>query len=47
VWLNGLQTVDFYELDEQVENSGVIGLQIHRGMPAETAYREILIQDLP
>jgi hypothetical protein len=47
LWLNGLQTVDFTEPDSQVEDYGVIGLQIHRGAPSEAAYKDIVIQELP
>jgi len=44
LWLNGLQTVDFTEPDQQVEDFGIIGLQIHRGSPSEAAYKDIVVQ---
>jgi hypothetical protein len=47
LWLNGLQTVDFTEPDDRVEDFGIIGLQIHRGSRSEAAYKGIVIQELP
>jgi hypothetical protein len=46
IWLNGLKTVDFTELDNSAQNFGVIGLQIHRGPPGEASYKDITIQEL-
>jgi len=31
LWINGQQTVDYTEPDESIEQTGVIGLQIHAG----------------
>lgn len=45
IWLNGLQTVDYTE-EEDVAKTGVIGLQIHGGMPAEASYKDIRIKVL-
>jgi 3-keto-disaccharide hydrolase len=45
IWLNGLQTVDYIE-KEDVARTGVIGLQIHGGKPAEAAYKDIRIKEL-
>ena len=45
IWLNGLQTVDFTE-KEDVAKTGIIGLQIHGGKPAEASYKDIRIKDL-
>ena len=45
IWLNGLQTVDFTE-KEDVAKTGIIGLQIHGGKPAEASYRDIRIKEL-
>ena len=45
IWLNGFQTVDYTEA-EDVAKSGVIGLQIHGGKPAEARYKEIRIKRL-
>jgi hypothetical protein len=47
IWLNGLQTVDYTEMDDQIARSGVIGLQVHGGKPAEAWYKEIRIVELP
>jgi hypothetical protein len=47
LWINGYQTVDYTELDDALEQHGIIGLQIHSGPPSEAWYREIYIQELP
>jgi len=44
LWMNGCQTVDYTEVDESVEQAGVIGLQIHSGPPAEAWYKDIKIK---
>ena len=46
IWLNGLQTVDYLESDDDVTRKGIIGLQIHGGAPAEAWYKDIVIQEL-
>jgi hypothetical protein len=46
IWVNGLKTVDFTETDDTIQRSGVIGLQIHGGEPAEASYRNIRIKKL-
>lgn len=46
IWLNGTETVDFTEKDENIDKDGVIGLQIHGGKPAEARYRNIRIKRL-
>lgn len=46
IWINGAQTVDYTEPDEQIKQRGIIGLQIHGGPPAEAHYRNIRIQEL-
>lgn len=43
LWINGLQTVDYTEEDDAIEQAGVIGLQIHGGGPSEAWYRDICI----
>jgi hypothetical protein len=45
--INGLQTIDYVEPDDSIEQSGRIGLQIHGGGKAEAWYRHIHIQELP
>ncbi len=47
LWINGLQTVDYTEPDPDIEQSGVIGLQIHAGKPSEAWYRNVRIKMLP
>jgi|RhiMetdeSRZDD1v2_1073273.scaffolds.fasta_scaffold18254_2 hypothetical protein len=46
LWINGYQTVDYLEQDETLEQSGIIGLQIHGGPPSEAWYRDIFIEEL-
>ncbi len=47
LWLNGKQTVDYVETDESIEQTGIIGLQIHGGKPSEAWYKDITLQVLP
>jgi len=47
LWLNGHLTVDYTESDATIEQSGLIGLQIHSGPPAEAWYKDIVIKALP
>ena len=47
IWINGLQTVDYTEPDETIEQKGIIGLQIHGGLPSETWYKDIVMMPLP
>ncbi|MBN1507896.1 MAG: DUF1080 domain-containing protein [Sedimentisphaerales bacterium] len=44
LWLNGVQTVDYTEPDASLEQTGLIGVQIHAGPPAEAWYRDIRIR---
>jgi hypothetical protein len=46
LWLNGVKTVDYTELDEKVARKGLIGLQIHGGAPSEAWYKDIVIVEL-
>ena len=46
IWVNGLQTVDYTEPDDTLARSGIIGLQIHGGEPAEASYKNIRIKEL-
>ncbi len=46
LWINGVQTVDFTEPDDQIPRTGLIGLQIHSGPPCEAWYRNIRIKKL-
>ena len=42
LWLNGVQTVDFFE-EQDVPQSGLICLQLHSGEPSKAWYKDILI----
>ena len=46
IWLNGYQTVDFTEPDENIPLKGRFGLQIHSGAPAECWYRNLRLKKL-
>ena len=46
LWINGFQTVDYTEPDDSIEQTGVIGLQIHGGGPSEAWYKDIVIKEL-
>lgn len=46
IWLNDLKTVDYTEEDDDISDSGLIGLQIHSGKPAEAMYKDIVIREL-
>lgn len=41
--LNGLQTVDYTETDETLEQKGLICVQIHSGPPSEAWYKDLLL----
>jgi hypothetical protein len=45
--LNGVQTVDYTETDQSLEQDGLIGLQIHGNCKAEISFRNITIDALP
>jgi hypothetical protein len=47
LWINGLQTVDYTEPDDKIEQTGVIAVQIHSGPPSEAWYKDISIEELP
>jgi hypothetical protein len=47
LWLNGRQTADYTETDESIPQTGIIGVQIHAGQPAEASYKDIRIWELP
>lgn len=46
IWLNGTQTVDYTEPDASIEQTGLIGLQIHGGPPSEAWYKDLRIKTL-
>lgn len=47
LWINGVRTADYTELDESIEPTGLIGLQIHKGGPSESWYKNISIKEAP
>jgi hypothetical protein len=47
LWINGVQTVDYTEPEDGIDQSGVICLQIHGGPPSEAWYKDIRIEELP
>jgi hypothetical protein len=47
LWLNGTKTVDYTETDPKVEESGIIGLQVHGGGKTKVLYKDIVIEELP
>ena len=46
LWINGLRIVDYVEPDDDIEQNGFIGLQIHSGPPSEVWYKDIEIKEL-
>ena len=46
LWINGFRTVDYTETDDSIEQTGIIGLQIHGGGPSEAWYKDIIIKEL-
>lgn len=47
IWLNGEQTVDYTEPEDNIAEKGAIALQIHSGPPSEAHFKEIMVMDLP
>lgn len=47
LWINGVQSVDYTEPDDAIEQNGFIALQIHSGNPTEAWYKDIVIEELP
>ena len=47
LWLNGVQTVDYKEVDPKIAKSGIIALQIHGNAKSEVRYKDIVIEELP
>ena len=46
IWVNGVPTVDYVEKDDGIARTGLLGLQIHGGPPAEASYRNLRIKEL-
>jgi hypothetical protein len=47
LWMNGVQTVDYTEADENIPQKGIIALQIHGGAKAQVQFKDIVIEELP
>lgn len=47
LWLNGVNTVDYTETEPNIDTTGIIAIQIHGGMQAVIAYKDIQIIELP
>jgi len=46
LWINDVQTLDYTEEDTDIEQKGIIGVQVHSGAPMEAWYRKIRIKEL-
>ena len=46
LWINDLQTVDYTEQDQSLEQTGLIAVQIHGGPPGEAWYRNLKLRSL-
>lgn len=46
IFLNGVKTVDYFEADTSIPQSGLIGLQIHGGGKAQVYFKDIWIRAL-
>jgi len=46
IFVNGVPTVDYTETDANIARTGIFGLQIHGGPPAEASYRNIRLKEL-
>ena len=46
LWINDEQTVDYTEPDESIEQTGLIGVQIHAGKPSEAWYKDLRLKKL-
>jgi len=46
IFINGKRTVDYTETDQDIRDYGVIGLQMHSGLPSEAWYRNIRVRQL-
>jgi HEAT repeat protein len=46
LYLNGHETVDYTEPDDSIEQTGLIGLQVHAGPPGEAWYKDIVIKEI-
>ena len=44
--VNGVQTIDYTETDDSLEQDGLIGLQIHGNCKAEISFRNLTVEEL-
>ena len=44
--LNGVQTVDYTEADEQIPQQGFIAVQVHGGGKTEVSFKDLVIEEL-
>ncbi len=44
--VNGVTTVDYKELDDQIARSGIIAVQVHSGGPLKVEFRNLRIKEL-
>ena len=47
LWLNGVQTVDYTEMDTGIDETGMIAVQIHGNASSLVRYKDIVIEELP
>jgi hypothetical protein len=47
LWINGKQTVNYTEAEPNIDESGIIAVQIHAGGPSEAWYKDFQIVELP
>ena len=45
--INGVDMIDYTELDDSLPQSGLIGLQVHGGGPALAFYKDVVVEELP
>jgi hypothetical protein len=46
LWLNGVQTVDYTEVETNIAKKGMIAVQIHGNATSVVRYKDLLIQEL-
>lgn len=47
LWVDGIQTVDYTEVESGLPSDGIIGLQIHGNGVAEVRFKDLVIEELP
>jgi hypothetical protein len=46
LWINGVETVDYTEPDDSLQQTGHICVQIHGGPPSEARYKDLELREL-